>query len=111
MLTLMEDANVGTDLVIHPGQNVIITGDAGLVEAPSWGSGGFTVEEMGSLALSRLRLDGPLSVVGAGSLVLRGCELVATVSRRWGNIVVSLSRSTAILVLVSVLILVSSVWL
>eukprot|EP01051_Picozoa_sp_SAG22_P004819 SAG22_NODE_269_length_13236_cov_124.463424_8_plen_412_part_00 len=57
VLTLTEDADVGTDLVVQPGQNVIISGDAGLAEAPSWGSGGFTVGEMGSLAVGHVQLD------------------------------------------------------
>eukprot|EP01052_Picozoa_sp_SAG31_P032505 SAG31_NODE_3573_length_4113_cov_4.139013_3_plen_63_part_00 len=52
VLTLMEDVDVGTNLVIEPGQNVIISGDAGLVEVPWWGSDGFTVGEMGSLLLT-----------------------------------------------------------
>ena len=52
LLTLMEDAGVGTDLIMQPGQNVIISGDVGSVEAPRWGSGGFTVSEIESLSLS-----------------------------------------------------------
>eukprot|EP01050_Picozoa_sp_SAG11_P009303 SAG11_NODE_864_length_6839_cov_4.807567_4_plen_343_part_00 len=56
VLTLMEDADVGTDLVVQPGQNVIISGDAGLVEAPRWGSGGFVVREFGSLLLASVGL-------------------------------------------------------
>ena len=58
VLTLMEDADVSTDLTIQPGQHVIISGDAGLVEATRWGSGGFTVGEMGSLSLVSLIVNG-----------------------------------------------------
>eukprot|EP01051_Picozoa_sp_SAG22_P007238 SAG22_NODE_502_length_9704_cov_23.436439_5_plen_637_part_00 len=74
VLTLTEDANVGTNLVVQPGQNVIISGDAGLAEAPRWGTGGFTVGEMGSLALAYVRLARALSVVGGGSLALSRCN-------------------------------------
>eukprot|EP01051_Picozoa_sp_SAG22_P017085 SAG22_NODE_2555_length_2451_cov_15.623299_3_plen_129_part_00 len=34
IISLVEDADVGTDLVVQPGQNVIISGDVGLAEAP-----------------------------------------------------------------------------
>jgi hypothetical protein len=70
VLTLTEDAGVGTDLVVQPGQTVVITGDARLAEAPSWGKGGFTVGEMGSLALKSVQLRGPISVLGGGSVAL-----------------------------------------
>eukprot|EP01051_Picozoa_sp_SAG22_P003283 SAG22_NODE_158_length_16966_cov_26.252446_2_plen_618_part_00 len=77
VLTLMENADVGTDLVIQPGQNVIITGDAGLAEAPRWGSGGFTVGEMGSLSLAFLTLASAISAsLGANQLSVTDCVLV-----------------------------------
>jgi hypothetical protein len=41
---------------VQPGQNIIITGDISLAEPPSWGEGGFVVQQFGSLALSRVRL-------------------------------------------------------
>eukprot|EP01051_Picozoa_sp_SAG22_P011004 SAG22_NODE_1024_length_5987_cov_3.799932_4_plen_623_part_00 len=56
VLTLMEDAHVGTDLVVQPGQNVIITGDAGLVAAPRWGTNTFEIIDGGSLSLTRLQV-------------------------------------------------------
>jgi hypothetical protein len=62
VLTLDGDADVGTDLVIQPGQNVIISGDAELAEAPRWGSGGFTVGEMGSLSRSDGVVGGRVSL-------------------------------------------------
>jgi hypothetical protein len=56
VLTLTEDAGVSTDLTVQPGQNVIISKDVGLEEAPRWGSGGFTVGEMGSLTLTYVNI-------------------------------------------------------
>eukprot|EP01051_Picozoa_sp_SAG22_P007376 SAG22_NODE_517_length_9528_cov_3.821508_5_plen_203_part_00 len=56
VLTLTADADVGTDLVVQPWQNVI-SRDAGLAEAPRWGTGGFTVGEMGSLSLGHVHLS------------------------------------------------------
>eukprot|EP01051_Picozoa_sp_SAG22_P012604 SAG22_NODE_1326_length_4733_cov_7.209754_6_plen_537_part_00 len=56
VLTLVEDADVGTDLVVQPGQHVIISGDAGLAEAPSWGRGGFLITEHGELLLTYVLL-------------------------------------------------------
>eukprot|EP01052_Picozoa_sp_SAG31_P056372 SAG31_NODE_16107_length_722_cov_1.654896_1_plen_209_part_10 len=77
MLPLMEDASVGTELVAQPGQNVIVIGDTDLAEAPSWGPGGFTVGEMGSLSLSYVRLDADvvLTITGGGSLSLANIAL------------------------------------
>eukprot|EP01050_Picozoa_sp_SAG11_P018847 SAG11_NODE_2913_length_2842_cov_109.057966_1_plen_623_part_00 len=72
VLTLVEDADVGTDLVVQPGQNVTISGDVGLAEAPRWGVGGFSVGEMGSLSLSYVQLDADalITVTNGGSLSL-----------------------------------------
>eukprot|EP01050_Picozoa_sp_SAG11_P019610 SAG11_NODE_3155_length_2644_cov_3.394106_2_plen_620_part_00 len=72
VLPLMDDANVGTNLVIQPGQNVIISADDGLAEAPRWGSGGFTVGEMGSLTLSHIQLveTTNILVTDGGSLLM-----------------------------------------
>jgi hypothetical protein len=66
VLTLMEDAGVGTDLVVQPGQNVIISGDAGLAVAPRWGSGGVTVGEMGSLLLTHVSLGASTITMNSG---------------------------------------------
>ena len=75
VLTLTEDADVRTDLVIQPGQSVIINGDAGLVEAPRWGTGGFTVGEMGSLSWTHLSFGNRLSVSRNGMAQLEQCAL------------------------------------
>ena len=69
VLTLTEDADVGTDLVVQPGQNFIISGDA----RSRWGSGGFTVGEMGSLSLQTLSFASNIEVL-AGNLVIRNTE-------------------------------------
>ena len=42
-VTLMADAGIGTDVTIRPGQDVRISGGAGLAVVPSWGNGSFTV--------------------------------------------------------------------
>eukprot|EP01052_Picozoa_sp_SAG31_P015179 SAG31_NODE_968_length_10678_cov_4.493619_3_plen_625_part_00 len=68
VLTLDVDADVGTDLVVQPGQNVIISGDAGL--APSWGSGGFTVQERGVLSMEYVGLTGKLALETGGHISL-----------------------------------------
>jgi hypothetical protein len=67
VLTLTEDANVGTDLAIQPGQNVIISGDIGLAEAPSWGIG-FIIQQYGSLSLSHLSLKSHIMFAGEVNL-------------------------------------------
>ena len=79
LVTLTEDAGIGTDLVIQPGQDVHISGDPNLAVAPSWGSGGFTVEEFGSLSVTNVQLDaiGAVVVVNGGSLSLANLALPA----------------------------------
>jgi hypothetical protein len=72
MLTLTKDADVSTDLTIQPGQNVIITGDPSLSAVPSWGSGGFAVQQFASLSLTRVSLDGVVER-RQGSLTLSDC--------------------------------------
>ena len=76
MLTLTDDANVVTHLTIQPGQTVIINGDAGLTEAPSWGTGGFSVEHFGLLKLTHLQIDGMLSVVCGATIESCGSLLM-----------------------------------
>jgi hypothetical protein len=70
IVTLTEDAGISTDLVIEPGQDVRVSGDPGLAIAPSWGSGGFTVQERG--LLSGVALAGRITVQGGGSVSVRG---------------------------------------
>ena len=77
---LTEDANVGTDLIVQPGRNVIISGDAGLDEAPRWGSGGFAVGETARLSLKHLVLQARVAMTqGATALSIEGCVLDARV--------------------------------
>jgi hypothetical protein len=70
IVMLTADAGISTDVVIQPGQDVRISGDPALGVAPSWGSGGFTVAERGSLSLSYLVLSesGAITVGGTVSL-------------------------------------------
>ena len=77
---LLQDARIITDLVIRPGQRVSVSGDPSLPQAPSWGSGGFTVQERGSLALAGVVVAGPVSVLGGGTASLSGCVLEDSVS-------------------------------
>ena len=53
IVTLVEDAGIGTDLVIRPGQDVRISGDPAMQVGPSWGDGAFTVESRSVLQLTR----------------------------------------------------------
>eukprot|EP01045_Picozoa_sp_COSAG04_P018253 COSAG04_NODE_1675_length_5968_cov_2.264270_5_plen_670_part_01 len=75
IVTLTEDAEIGTDLTIRPGQDVRISGDPGLNETPGWGTGGFTVEERGSLSLTGVTVNGLLEVQGGGSATVSGGSL------------------------------------
>jgi hypothetical protein len=82
--TLMEDAGISTDLTITPGQTVSVSGDPSLPQAPSWGGGGFTVQERGSLALAGISLGASVSftVVGGGSLSLASMAVPAAMLGR-----------------------------
>jgi hypothetical protein len=51
-----------------------------LATAPHWGSGGFTVQERGSLALNYVAVEGALVVLGGSSAGLSGCMLAASAS-------------------------------
>jgi hypothetical protein len=65
IVTLHDDVEINTDMVIQPGQDVRISGDLGLTVPPSWGSGGFSVREEGVLVMLYLTVVGRL-VVGTG---------------------------------------------
>ena len=80
---LLEDAGIHLDLTIQPGQTVSISGDPSLVLAPQWGSGGFTVQERGSLELTYIRLGSAVAIMlhSGGSLSLASLAIpVAVVS-------------------------------
>ena len=86
VLTLDGDADVGTDLVIQPGQYVTISGDDGSAEPPSWGSGGFAVGELASLSLAYLTITGAISAaVGASALQLSQCVLLGVATLQLHN--------------------------
>eukprot|EP01046_Picozoa_sp_COSAG06_P002462 COSAG06_NODE_87_length_24962_cov_107.553795_29_plen_433_part_00 len=76
--TLLEDAGISTDLTITPGQTVSVSGDPSLPQAPSWGDGGFTVQERGSLALAGVAVAGAVSVLAGGSLSLASMAVDAS---------------------------------
>jgi hypothetical protein len=78
VLTLVEDADVSIDLVFQPGQHVIISGD--LYDVPSWGTGGFTVMETGSLAMAGVALGGNLEVHGGTNVTITGGVIDGLVS-------------------------------
>ena len=71
LLTLTEDAGIATELVIQPGQDVRISGNFGLA-VPSWGTGGFEVQQFGSLSLAGVALAGGLTVQAGGSVTASG---------------------------------------
>lgn len=70
---LTQDAGITTLLTITPGQTVSVNGDSDLT--PSWGSGGFTVESRGSLALSNVALGADLAVLSGGTVILQSTTL------------------------------------
>ena len=72
-----KSASTSTALTIKPGQRVRISGNASMAEAPTWGSGGFTVGELGELSLTHIRLSGnKLAVSGGGRLSLGAMDLL-----------------------------------
>ena len=70
---VLQDAGIETDLVVRPGQRVSVSGDPSLPRPPRWGSGSFTVQQRGSLALISVDLSASLSVMGGGNAVVTGC--------------------------------------
>ena len=57
------------------GQSVRITG-AGSQALPSWGSGGFTVQQFGTLSLTGLTISGDVIVKSGGALHLSQVRLL-----------------------------------
>ena len=47
------------------------------IAAVSWGSGGFTVQQAGSLSLANVILDGQVTVAAGGSLLMNSVTLLA----------------------------------
>jgi hypothetical protein len=77
---LLADAGISTELTITPGQSVSVSGDSSLAQPPLWGSGGFTVQERGSLTLTYLAFGPSASfVVAGGSLSLASMAVPAAV--------------------------------
>jgi hypothetical protein len=77
LATLTEDAGVSTDLTIHAGQVVVVSGNEGLVVAPAWGSGGCEVQQFGSVSLhySQINADAAITVHGGASLSMSSVSL------------------------------------
>eukprot|EP01048_Picozoa_sp_COSAG05_P007012 COSAG05_NODE_479_length_9424_cov_38.098552_6_plen_263_part_00 len=72
-MTLTADAGIETDLMIRPGQDVHITGNGGS-STVNWGSGGFAVQQGGSLFLVSV-VPGQITVAGGGSASMSGGSL------------------------------------
>eukprot|EP01043_Picozoa_sp_COSAG02_P054728 COSAG02_NODE_6243_length_3704_cov_12.964494_1_plen_640_part_00 len=70
IVTLTADADINTELVIRPGQDVRISG-----RGESWGSGGFTVQVGGSLSLAGVALAGSLMALDGSSVTVSGGSL------------------------------------
>ena len=76
MVKMTRNETVHTDLTIEPGQVVVINGGRALLQAPTWGSGGFTVGESASLSLNYMQIDTVIQMnEGASQLTLDSCEL------------------------------------
>jgi hypothetical protein len=72
-LALSVNAGVAVDVVIGPGQDVRITSEG--ASALTWGSGSFTVQQGGSLALAGVALVGALTVQAGGSVTANRSSL------------------------------------
>jgi hypothetical protein len=70
-LALVGDAGVGTDLMIRPGQNVHISGSTS--SATTWGTGTFSVSQLGNLTLSRLIMSAVVNVRPGGYVTIQNC--------------------------------------
>jgi hypothetical protein len=79
IVTLTEDAGISTDLVIQPGQDVHITGSGGSLPS-NWGSGGFTVQQGGSVSLANVAVAGSITVQDGGTSSVNGGTLGGLVS-------------------------------
>jgi hypothetical protein len=73
-LALTGDARIDMDLTIRLGQDVQISGGGGRSAVP-WGSGGFTVQQGGSLSMVGVVLVGGLTVVQGGNATVSGGSL------------------------------------
>ena len=69
-LTLAQDAAISTYLAIQPGQNVHISGSSRA--RPSWGSGDFTVMQLGELTTSNVVLIEVRVHTGARATIIGG---------------------------------------
>ena len=72
--TLEADAGIISNVAIRAGQAVHLSSDPSLAEALSWGGGGFNLEQMGALSLTRLLQLGRTTVSVDVTLHLSGCS-------------------------------------
>ena len=85
---VINDAEISSALIVHADEDVHISGDRTLMQAPTWGSGGFTVADMGSLSLTYLQIGAAIQIdEGAVQLTLDSCVLTFT---NWTSKVVNL---------------------
>jgi hypothetical protein len=78
-LSLEEGAEINTDLAVSFGQNVCFSGGGGASAVPTWGTGSFTVQRGGALALSGVALAGDLMVQGGGNTTVNGGSLAGNI--------------------------------
>jgi hypothetical protein len=80
ILTVIEDADINTDARIEPGMHVSIIGDAGLPQAPAWGTGSLWVGDQATLAVEYILLDlsATITVVEGGNLALSDMTIHAS---------------------------------
>ena len=83
-VALASSASINTVLTVRSGQSVRITG-AGSQALPSWGSGGFTVQQFGTLSLTGVLLEGGLIVQSGGSLTIGGSTVSGTITVQSGG--------------------------
>ena len=83
-VALASSASISTVLTVRSGQSVRITG-AGSQALPSWGSGGFTVQQFGTLSLTGVTVAGALTVQSGGSLTIGGSTVSGTITVQSGG--------------------------
>jgi hypothetical protein len=72
IVTLIGDAEISTDVAIRSGQDVHVSGAPELSEAPSWGSGDFTIQQFGGLSLTFVQLK-HVDILGGGEAHFSTC--------------------------------------
>eukprot|EP01047_Picozoa_sp_COSAG01_P036824 COSAG01_NODE_2893_length_6905_cov_4.717455_6_plen_939_part_00 len=73
VLTMQVSSSISTLLTIEPGQTVSIGGNSS--HSVVWGTGGFSIMQHGSLTLSELMINGPITVAQGATLQLSNVQL------------------------------------